>query len=75
MMPAGYCHLIREILMLTRSDLKIDAKKKGLHFMIRQDALSFIQTEWFEFLCIAMDLNAEPFGRSFFIPRILVAKN
>jgi len=59
MMQPGYYHLIREILLLTRSDLKIRSKKKGQYFQIRQEALLFIDTEWFESLCDSVGLDPD----------------
>jgi len=64
MLP-GYYQLIREMLLLTRSDLKIREKKKGQHFQIRQDALTFINTEWFESICFAVDLDPDAVRESF----------
>ncbi len=66
MMPRGYYLLIQEMLLLTKSDLKIRAKRTGQYFQIKQDALSFIQTEWFEALCFAVDLDPDAVRDCFF---------
>lgn len=59
MLPAGYEKLIQEMLILTKQDLKIRSRKKGRFFQVRQDALTFIDTEWFEALCMAVQLDPE----------------
>lgn len=65
MMPQGYCLLILEMLLLTRSDLKIRAKNKGRFYQMRQDAIAFINTEWFESLCISVSLDPDAVRDSF----------
>lgn len=57
MLPAGYTELICELLLLTLSDIKVRSKKGGGNFQKRQEALTFIETEWFETLCIAIDMD------------------
>lgn len=54
---SGYYHLIYEILLITHFDLKQRARKGGRNFQDRQDALAFLETEWFEILCITVDLD------------------
>lgn len=65
MLPHGYYRLIREILLLTRSDLKIRAKRRGHFFRNRQDALRFIYSEWFECLCYTVNLDPDAVRDSF----------
>lgn len=57
MLPTGYKDLICELLLLTLSDVKMRSKKGGEHFQKRQEALAFLESEWFEELCIAVDLD------------------
>lgn len=57
MLPAGYTELICELLLLTFSDVKMRSKKGGKNFQKRQEALAFLETEWFETLCVAVDLD------------------
>lgn len=56
-MTSGYYHLILEILMLAHFDLKNRERKGGVNFQYRHDALTFIETEWFEMLCEAVNLD------------------
>jgi hypothetical protein len=60
MISPGYINLIHEILMLARSDLQYGVKKRrGKYVQIRNDALSFIHSEWFETLCIVVNLDPD----------------
>ncbi|GAA0854314.1 hypothetical protein GCM10008915_77420 [Bifidobacterium pullorum subsp. gallinarum] len=61
----GYYNLIQEILILTRSDLKIRGKKKGHFYQIRQDAIAFIHTDWFDSLCYSVNLEPDAVRVSF----------
>lgn len=69
MLPPGYYHLIRELLLLTKSDLKIRAKKKGPYYRYKQEALAFIEREWFEALCVAVSLDPDAVRRELLNPR------
>ena len=57
MQSRGYYYLICEIFLLTHFDLKHRARKGGCNFQYRQDALAFLETEWFEILCVSIDLD------------------
>ncbi|WP_276357656.1 hypothetical protein [Cohnella caldifontis] len=57
MNTSGYIHLVHEILLTTHWDLQLRARKGGQNFRHRQDALAFLDTEWFETLCQSVDLN------------------
>ena len=57
-MHEGYQALIGELLILTYLDVKPRAKKGGRYFQIRQEALSFLDTPWFETLCAAIELDS-----------------
>jgi hypothetical protein len=61
---SGYHELIHEILLTTYWDLQQRARKGGQIFRYRQDALAFLETEWFETLCQAVDLNPSLVKRS-----------
>jgi hypothetical protein len=56
-MHEGYRTLVCELLILTYFDLKPRSKKGGKHFQTRQEALSFLNTAWFETLCAAIELE------------------
>lgn len=56
---SGYHTLICEVLLLTYSDLACKGRKGGENFKNRQDALTFIESAWFDFLCEAIDLDAD----------------
>jgi hypothetical protein len=66
--PQGYVNLIQEILLLTKSDLRIRSKKKGEYFQMRQDALMFIHTDWFETLCLSVYLDPDAVRERFLRP-------
>lgn len=55
----GYQALICEILLLTYSDLKYKGRKGGENFKNRQNALAFIESAWFNFLCESIGLDAD----------------
>jgi len=60
MISSGYVYLIHEVLMLTRSDLQFRVKKsRGKYVQMRHDALMFIGSEWFESLCIVVNLEPD----------------
>jgi len=60
MIPSGYIYLIHEILLLTRSDLQFGVRKnRGKYVQMRHDALRFIGSEWFELLCIGVNLDSD----------------
>lgn len=49
--------MILQLLMITKSDLQIKSNRKGELYKQRQEALEFVQSEWFEALCMAMKLD------------------
>ena len=55
----GYAQLIRELLILTYHDLNNRQRTGGRNFQHRQEALAFLQTEWFEYLCTSIDLDPD----------------
>ncbi len=65
MRGSGYYYLICEILLITHYDLKHRERKGGRNFQARQDALAFLETEWFEILCMTVDLDHEWVRESF----------
>ncbi|NTZ20709.1 hypothetical protein EXW96_25300 [Paenibacillus sp. JMULE4] len=56
-MSFGYRVLVCAILIQTYFDLKTKARKGGRNFQMRQEALGFLKTDWFETLCTAIDLD------------------
>ncbi|WP_274651931.1 hypothetical protein [Paenibacillus humicola] len=56
-MLEGYRAMICELLMQTYGDLTPRAKKGGRNFQIRQEALTFLDSSWFETLCAAVELD------------------
>jgi hypothetical protein len=59
MMNQGYTNLILDVLLLTKSDLKMRSKKQGAFFQNKHEALTFVESEWFEALCIAVRLDPD----------------
>lgn len=57
MHTTGYEDLVYEILLLTHFDLKQRGRKGGQNFRNRQDALAFMESQWFETLCHSVDLE------------------
>lgn len=63
MWDRGYRQLIVSILLQVKNDLEIIPKRKGKYYLSRsdilaqQDALRFMETQWFEELCLAVDLE------------------
>jgi hypothetical protein len=57
MIKQGYKNLILHILMSTKNDLQLAPYRKGEYFVRRQEALQFIESEWFEALCSAVNLE------------------
>ena len=55
----GYAQLVRELLILTYQDLHNRQRRGGRHFQHRQEALAFLHTEWFEYLCASIDLDPD----------------
>lgn len=56
-MSVGYRDLACQILVQTYNDLNAPADRGGQYFRVRQEALSFLYTEWFETLCNCIDLD------------------
>ena len=59
MLPPGYRRLVCEIMMLTYYDLKEKGNRGGRRFQYKQEALSFVKSEWFELLCMGINLEPE----------------
>lgn len=57
MSPSGYKELICEILLITWFDLRHRERKGGSNDRHRREALAFLKTAWFEYLCLSIDLN------------------
>ncbi|MEX2460637.1 MAG: hypothetical protein WD469_04955 [Paenibacillaceae bacterium] len=56
-MHEGYRTLVCELLILTYFDLKPRSKKRGKNFQNRQEAVSFLNTSWFETLCAVVEME------------------
>lgn len=65
MLVSGYSQLICELLLLTYQDINNRERRGGRHFQYRQEALAFIETEWFEFLCLSVNLDPDYVRNSF----------
>lgn len=67
---AGYQQLILSILLQAKHDAKIIPKRKGKYYLsrldvlIRQDAMYFMKTKWFEELCLTVDLEPSSVRRA-----------
>jgi len=55
--PLFYRDLACEILYQTYLDLQTKSRKGGENFLIRQDALTFLESDWFITLCLAVNLD------------------
>ncbi|MEX2105087.1 MAG: hypothetical protein WD907_07175 [Bacilli bacterium] len=57
MLSKGHRYMILHVLLLTKNDLQIKTNRKGRNAYNRQEALAFIQTEWFETLCLSVQME------------------
>lgn len=53
----GYRYLVCGIMVQTFFDLQTRARRGGRHFQTRQEALSFLESSWFETLCTSINLD------------------
>lgn len=56
-MPLIYRDLACEIVYQTYLDLQTTSRRGGENFLIRQDALAFLESDWFITLCLAINLD------------------
>lgn len=63
-MLEGYRELACAILYQAYLDMELKGRRGGFNFRCRQDALAFLDSKWFEQLCLELDLNEYVIRRS-----------
>ncbi|UVI31152.1 hypothetical protein [Paenibacillus spongiae] len=56
-MPSGYMILVQEVILLAQMDATKKCSRRGPSYEAKEEALHFLQTEWFEMLCMSIDLD------------------